>query len=191
MISELETKKENQRVRLTKRMLREGLIHLLRQKELHQITVTELCSYAEINRTTFYKYYGNVYDVLNDIETEFKHQWDIFVNNVSSTEQSAIEKSLINLLYYIKNSREIYSVLLKNKTGQSFLSEMVQNTIDFLRKDFDSDDPQTSSRNEYIFQYIVSGSAVIIQKWIESGTLESAEFISTLLYELAISLLTK
>ena len=54
---------ENQRIRITKRMLREALIRLLGKKPIEKIRVQELCQEAQINRTTFYKYYGNQYDL--------------------------------------------------------------------------------------------------------------------------------
>lgn len=56
-------KHENQRVRLTKKLFRDSLIALLRKKKIYQITVSELCAAAELNRSSFYKHYGNVYDV--------------------------------------------------------------------------------------------------------------------------------
>ena len=53
-------KQENQRTRLTKRLLREGLLELLRDKPVEHITVKELCEMAELNRSTFYAYYNDV-----------------------------------------------------------------------------------------------------------------------------------
>ena len=53
-------KQENQRTRLTKRLLREGLLELLRDKPVEHITVKELCELAELNRSTFYAYYNDV-----------------------------------------------------------------------------------------------------------------------------------
>ena len=59
--------KENQRVALSKRMLKEGLIGLLKKKNIREISVNELCQVAEINRTTFYRHYQTVHDVLQGL----------------------------------------------------------------------------------------------------------------------------
>ena len=64
------SKKENQRTRLTKMLFKDGLIALLQKKTIYQISVTELCEAAELNRSTFYKYYNNVRDVLTELEQE-------------------------------------------------------------------------------------------------------------------------
>ena len=60
--------KENQRVHISKMMLKNALLALLEKKPLERITVYEICQIAEINRTTFYKYYGNETDSAADIE---------------------------------------------------------------------------------------------------------------------------
>ncbi len=61
----------NQRVAVTKRMLKEGLMRLLTEKTLDKITITELCQKAGINRTTFYRYYEVPRDVLMEMQSEF------------------------------------------------------------------------------------------------------------------------
>ena len=61
---------ENQRVKLTKRLLREALISLMETKQIQQISVRELCEKAEINRSTFYKHYGAPENILQEIQQE-------------------------------------------------------------------------------------------------------------------------
>ena len=61
-------KKENQRIALTKRLLKESLMQLMSEKNLSKITVSELCETAGINRSTFYNHYGCPADVLIEIE---------------------------------------------------------------------------------------------------------------------------
>ena len=51
MISDL---KEDRRVRKTKKSLRDSLFVLLQEKNISQITVTELTRLADVNRSTFY-----------------------------------------------------------------------------------------------------------------------------------------
>ena len=57
---------ENQRIRLSKAMLKAGLLTLLKEKPLNQISIYELCAASQINRTTFYKYYGSQTDLLKE-----------------------------------------------------------------------------------------------------------------------------
>ncbi len=61
----------NQRVAVTKRMVKEGLMRMLKKKPLEKINITELCQEAGINRTTFYRYYELPRDVLTEMQNEF------------------------------------------------------------------------------------------------------------------------
>ena len=46
---------ENQRIRLSKMLLKNALMKLLEEKPLEKITIYELCAEAQLNRVTFYK----------------------------------------------------------------------------------------------------------------------------------------
>ncbi len=61
----------HQRVVVTKRMVKEGLMRMLEKKPLEKINITELCQEAGINRTTFYRYYELPRDILTEMQNEF------------------------------------------------------------------------------------------------------------------------
>lgn len=48
----------------TKQMLTEALIALSNKKDFSKITISELVSYCEINRKTFYYHFTDIYDLL-------------------------------------------------------------------------------------------------------------------------------
>lgn len=56
--------KDDQRIALTKRLLREGLLRLLSKTDLNKISVTQLCIESGINRATFYRHYEEPRDIL-------------------------------------------------------------------------------------------------------------------------------
>lgn len=47
-----------------------AFIQLRAQKPLERITVTELCRLAEINKSTFYSHYQDIYDLSEQLEDE-------------------------------------------------------------------------------------------------------------------------
>ena len=63
-----ERKKEDRRVRRTKKMLTQALTRLMQEKQIKEITVRELTDLADMNRGTFYLYYRDVYDMLEKLE---------------------------------------------------------------------------------------------------------------------------
>ena len=48
-------KKEDRQVSLTKRMLKDALTKMLREMDIYNVSIRDLCQRANINRTTFYK----------------------------------------------------------------------------------------------------------------------------------------
>ena len=66
---------ENQRIRLTKTLLKNALLALLEKKPIERIAVSEICAQAQVNRTTFYKYYGSQYDLLAEMKRIILKSW--------------------------------------------------------------------------------------------------------------------
>lgn len=67
-------KKEDRRVRRTKKLLTHGLIQLMKEKQVQDITVRELADLVDVNRGTFYLYYRDIFDMLDSIEQELFNQ---------------------------------------------------------------------------------------------------------------------
>ena len=62
--------KVDRRVRKTKAQLRAGLARLMQKKSIKEITVKELVEEVDINRSTFYLHYTDIYQMLESIEGE-------------------------------------------------------------------------------------------------------------------------
>lgn len=168
---------ENQRIRLTKRMLKEALIRLLEQKPIEKITVHELCAEAEINRTTFYKYYGSQFDLLDDMQEDF----------ISELETSMREKerpvSLLNILKYIDTHRAFCTTLLRSADngllGKIFSLSLITQQLE----------AQTAPRYEgyksgYVKEFVIYGCYSIIRRWLTAENPEPPEDITNIILEL-------
>lgn len=59
-------KKPDLRVRKTKRAIYNALMELLKKKNLENITVLELTEAAEINKSTFYLHYSDIFDLYQE-----------------------------------------------------------------------------------------------------------------------------
>ena len=58
------------RVIKTRQAIRSALISLLSEKELSDITISELSARAQVNRKTFYRHYRSISDVVTEFENE-------------------------------------------------------------------------------------------------------------------------
>lgn len=180
-------KKENQRVRLTKTMFKNALIQLLSEKKIYEITIQELCVKAELNRTTFYKHYQNVRDVLDEIEAEVLKQSKQCLEQIDISKESTIIMSINCFLCYVKENAGTYRLLLNpyNDFSNKLLSPAL-----ILLNDATEKLPNYNAENKtYLYEYILSGSMTLIRNWLFSNTVEPPEVIAKQVYEMAVKLM--
>lgn len=60
----------DKRVLRSRQSIINAFISIRQHKELEKITVTEICRTADINKSTFYVHYRDIYDLSSKLETE-------------------------------------------------------------------------------------------------------------------------
>ena len=102
----------DRRVRKTRRVLRQCLTTLLKEKKIQEITVREIAEMADINRGTFYLHYKDVYDLMEQIENELMAELEEVLNH-HSVQDLMVQPSLI--------FKELYPMVQKNSDIISLL----------------------------------------------------------------------
>ena len=173
--------KENQRIRLTKTLLRNSLIELMHEKKVSQITIKELCSNAGINRSTFYLYYSSQFELLEEIEQELIENTSQHLKRIDSKLDSM--QYLKAFLSYIRDNADLYQLLLCRSENLSFQTNYVNQTLPFIKANVAIHSSETKAK--YIYRYLVLGSLSMIQQWIESGFDLSTEELANIIFKLA------
>ncbi|MDR1604208.1 MAG: TetR/AcrR family transcriptional regulator [Gracilibacteraceae bacterium] len=178
--------KENQRIRLSKTLLRNSLIVLLKQKSIHKISVTEICAHAQINRTTFYKHYGSQYDLLADIENEVLTSIASYVGPDDSTDGAM--RQFAKIISYIDDNIDICRILFDNNIGPDFPAKLI--SLPRIRQSIAKFE-QGRSKNilEYTFSFVVAGSFDLIRIWMNKEEREPPAVIARLFSDLINKLL--
>ncbi|MNB70366.1 hypothetical protein D3C75_169140 [compost metagenome] len=174
---------ENQRVRLTKTLLKNSLIELMRSKSVHKVTIKELCENAGINRSTFYLYYKDQFALLHDIEEDLLHHVRRHLEKIDSN--SGNFHYLQELLAYIKDNSEVFSILLSRLDNLTFQTSFIGEAITALKVKLDLNSPEHISG--YIYRYLIMGSLSIINKWMEDGFDLTVEELSDMIFQLSDS----
>lgn len=172
----------NQRERMTKLLLKQGLIGLLKEKNINQISVKELCAAASINRSTFYLHYANAYDLLAAMEKEIMDNTRDYLVKMEATdnEMTYIEA----FLNYIKKNEELFTVMFfKTQDHMSFPQRLINEVLLNIDRYLQLSVPDAMKR--YTYAYLVNGCLAIIQEWMrEKFTLPSKE-VAQLIFSLA------
>ena len=66
--------KNNKRKRASMQKIEQVLIELLQTKELNQISVSDICKRANLNRSTFYANYVDIYGLADTIREKLEAQ---------------------------------------------------------------------------------------------------------------------
>ena len=165
MDSDLRTKK-------TKKLLRESLESLLRDKSLDDITVKEICEHASINRVTFYDHYFNKEELHNEIIAEVEH--DIIKEFTKDKSIYYLDKNykkiLRKLVDYFDNNRKHFNVFLSNpKNRLLFTSQLHKYFMKYLRKGIKVNDNKIDKKeidNQILIKsQFISGALIYSFSW--------------------------
>lgn len=66
--------KENRSARRSRRMIRQAFQELLEEREFHKITVVDIVERADLNRSTFYAHYPDIYGIVDEMQEEVIHR---------------------------------------------------------------------------------------------------------------------
>lgn len=161
--------KGNRRVVYTKQAIKESILLLLKEKEIHQITVTDICKSADVNRGTFYTHYKDPYDLLQTMEDELFHKIVKYIDETPVNEYS--DSLLLNVLKLISENRDLCKILFCKQRDNKLLDKLIvianKANLEQISEEF------SKSYSNYYIRYIVGGCIAIIQTWLENDLPES------------------
>lgn len=160
---------------MSRRMIKTTLVELLMENELSHVTVTNLCSVADINRSTFYSHYLDIYDVLEDMEEEFVQKVSFILGAGASQVTLSQMRDLVS---YIDKHRQLYLALVKR-------GDIVEKCIEKLIKDYKKMcSSEEDAKYSAIIRYTVCGVNGIMEKWASEELELPYQELSILLYQM-------
>ena len=164
------------RVRYTKMIIKKTLIDLLKTKSISKISVKEICDTAQINRSTFYKHYNNVYDLVEKIENELISE---LKKSICQTKNKGTKKTLVEMLELMKADIDLYCVLLSENGDRNFKSKLLVECYTELSKSFKYDfSVLPQEKQNWLLAFLDNGAFGILDCWIVYGMKESTEEVA-------------
>ena len=156
----------NKRRQNTLLKIHTAFIDFLETRELDDISVTDICGRAGINRTTFYMNFRDIYDLaeaeMNRLETE---SIALFGNEV--LDRSKSDSVLLSLFTHIKENQAQYKTYFKLGRDRRFpIPDFAVSEANKYHHD---------SHGKYHQEFFRHGLSAIIKLWVEGGCEESPE----------------
>lgn len=174
------------RVRMTKSLIRNTFFDLLKDNPVEKITVMAICQGAQINRTTFYKYYDNPYDLLGKLEVELL---DNIKNQILALDNKSLSSIFRIVLNDMVDKKAIYLTLFSDNVDGMFKKSLFDLVYVDNMKNIKRNYPSLSEDKQYyLFYFIAEGCTGIVNRWITDGMKESPEYLASYLEKLVYSI---
>ena len=145
-------------------------VDMLQAKELSQITVSDICKKAELNRSTFYANYLDVYDLADKLREKLESEFsDLFTDYDTAAERSGA----LRMFTHIKENQLFYKTYFKLCYDEKHL---------ILTYDRYQAEKEFQNQNlKYHIEFFRNGLNAIIKLWLAGGCEESPEEMAEIL----------
>jgi len=169
--------KTDRRVLVTKEMIGNAFVDLLIEKPIEKITVKELCLKARVNRSTYYRHYSDVEEVLKEKEDLLYKSVLESVKVISGEGKKT--NYLVEIFYNLRQHKKLCKALLGQYRDRGFLEKIINIAHDRSIIYWGKEQPmETTGQLEKMYSFISNGTVAIIQDWVNSGMTESPEEIA-------------
>jgi AcrR family transcriptional regulator len=154
----------DRRTKYTLQAIQTTLLELLEKKGLENISVTEICERADVNRGTFYKYYRDINDLYDQTE-------DKFVDGLREVLETGNTSDLFARVTTMLQSHEFFvrprymgegSSRLLGKLLGLVRPGMTENVL-VRRPDLSREEA------DFLSEYVIGGCARMYEVWIRGG----------------------
>lgn len=140
-------------------------IELLQTKELDEISVSDICKRAGLNRTTFYANYTDIYGLADAIRDKLENEVsDLYKEEVM---QGFNSNDFLKLFRHIKDNQIFYKTYFKLGYDNNY--KIFRYDTALAHKHFQN------KFIEYHMEFFKAGITQIIKIWLKGGCKESPE----------------
>ncbi|MFT8424181.1 MAG: TetR-like C-terminal domain-containing protein [Liquorilactobacillus sp.] len=149
-------KKNNRAKKRSITNIENAFVNLLQDKSVNKVSITEICKEADVNRSTFYANFVDVFDLIEKLQDRMLKDF----NDLYEYENSAKENSnnFLKLFWHIKENKILYKTYFK-------LGLELNVNIDV----YDTDLAQSLFNNQHLdyhINFFRAGITATIKKWL-------------------------
>lgn len=181
-----EKRSADRRVIKTKKAIKNAFARLLSEKDINDITISDIAAVADINRKTFYNYYAGVHEVIDEIEDDIITHVDAALTEIDF-KNSLNSPYLIfeKLTAIINTDMDFFGYLLSMNSNVSLTSKIA----DLLKSKVKAIIMQYMEIEEFrldiMLEFMISAMVAVYRRWFNSDRSEPVEEISNQIRVLA------
>ncbi|MDO4274476.1 MAG: TetR/AcrR family transcriptional regulator [Eubacteriales bacterium] len=165
-------KKQPEVTAATRKKLMDAFWNVYKEKAIDKISIAEITSITGNNRGTFYNYFKDIYEVLEQIENDLIEEVRREVTDVLNNHNFEENPRDIDCLYsmsmpiFKKHEDKIFTLLGKN--GDPKFTGKFRESFQVLLMRF-WNLPEQMEHLDYLMEYAYSAMIGLMTKWFENG----------------------
>ena len=178
----------DRRVIKTKRAIRLAFARLLSEKDINDITVSDIAALAEINRKTFYNYYAGVYMIIDEIENDIVETFGTVLGEINYSDELKNPYSIFEKLTSIINTdMDFYGHFFTMNGNTNMLNKIVNLLMEKTKAEMIAQTHISAIAAETALTYMLYGMFAVFQTWFNSDRRQSIEELSELISKMCFS----
>ncbi len=174
---------DDRRSRRSRRLLKQGLLELMREKRFRDISVRDVTERMDLNRGTFYLHYPDTTALLQSVETDMLEgaQALIDAHLAESVAGGTLRPVFEPVLDYVLANRDVCVALMGENTAGNFTERLHQlicrNGVPIAEARFCS---ATREQLDYLLSFVTYGLIGLMKEWFDQDMhLPKAELIAS------------
>lgn len=161
----------NKRKKESKKRIEKTFVNLIQSRKISEITVTDICKKAKLNRSTFYANYLDIYDLADKIKEKLEQE-------IEETYKDEIKKGYnsndyLKLFKHIKENKLFYKTYFKLGFDNDY--KITRYDVNLAKLRFDN------KFIDYHMKFFQAGITAIIKQWLYNDCKETPEEINEIL----------
>ena len=160
----------NKRKKKSQEQIEKIFLQLIQKKNIEEISVSMICEIANLNRSTFYANYIDIYDLAEQIQKNMEKEFADFQLFNNARQDS---DGYLNMFKYIKDNQIFFKTYFKLEEISKSLP--TQYRIELAEKYYDN------KYIDYHIEFFRAGLNAVIKKWLNNGCKETPEEINEII----------
>lgn len=162
----------NKRKKSSQLKIEKAFIELIQTKEINEITVTDICKKTNLNRSTFYANYIDIFDLVDKIKERMINDFFEVYKEETTTKQHSYD--FLKLFKHIKENQLFYKTYFK-------LNIDLSPAIEFIEQKEVERFFENVENTDYHVTFFKAGLNAILKKWLNSNCDLSPEEINQII----------
>lgn len=165
----------------TKQNIIDTYLKLIPQKKWDKVSVKELCAHANITRGTFYQYYSDIYDLMEQIENALLDDITRYYNAASRQPHSSVSFGLFEDKFdcappqlmtawfkFCKKHKKEIAVMLDPKHGDVYFMKKLKNILnEYVNQMMDQDGLPNDTLRSYFTKLLIEMHFLAARYWLD------------------------